>query len=334
MAAPKVSASGYFKGLKPSAAGGYPTGTTAGSGQSGAPVHDGTVITDKLKIGSVTPNEIRYGSTYIPTVYKGSNVIWHKPELQLPSDVILYVPFNESTSTSLANMKVYTSAAGSTDVTENTNWWTVSGSKNFANTLGTNPVGHSTCFNMNGSAGFITSPSSWLSNMQNITTNVTIEYFFYTSHDESATMFNGTANFPKYHQQGGWGNNGDGWTVENYSTTTYSRIQMLVEYGYQSNRETSSVGSQDANSWFHLTQGVQQSDNKFYQYISNSSGSQKLIDRGTNSNFSDWSPNQNLTMASDGWINGQISELIIRVNRSDFNTIYNNGPSWDGSPLL
>jgi hypothetical protein len=81
MAAPKVSASGYFKGLKPSAAGGYPTGTTAGSGQAGAPVHDGTVITDKFKIGSTTPDEIRYGSIYIPTVYRGSTVVWHKPQL-------------------------------------------------------------------------------------------------------------------------------------------------------------------------------------------------------------------------------------------------------------
>lgn len=333
MAAPKVSASGYFKGLKPSAAGGYPTGTTAGSGQSGAPVHDGTVITDKLKIGSTTPDEIRYGSTYIPTVYKGSTVIWHKPDLQVPSDVILYVPFNESTSTSLADMKVYTSAPGSTDVTENTNWWTVSGSKNFAATLGTNPVGHSTCFNMNGSAGFLTSPSSWLSNMQNITTNITIEYFFYSSHTNQNNMWSG-ANYPKYHQQGGWGNTGHGWTVENVSTTTSCKLQMLVEWGYQSNRESSSQTTLDSNSWFHLTQGVQQSDNKFYQYISNSNGSQKLTDKGTNANFSNWSPNQNLRMADNAWINGQISELIIRVNRSDFNTIYTNGPTWDGTALF
>ena len=83
MAAPKVSAGGYYKGLKPSAAGGYPTGIAAGgSGQSGAPVHDGTVITDKLKIGSTVPTEIRKGNLYIPTVYRGSNVIYHRPQFE------------------------------------------------------------------------------------------------------------------------------------------------------------------------------------------------------------------------------------------------------------
>ena len=334
MAAPKISGLGYYRGMNISGLGAFPSSATAGSGLSGAPVHDGTIITDKLKIGSTTPEEIRYGSTYVHTVYSGSNVIWHKPELSLPSDVILYVPLNESTGTSLSGIKAYTSDAGSTDAVENTNWFSVSGSgRTFQSAVDTSPVGHSTVFDINGSSqnGQFITPSSWLSNMQNLTTNITLEYFFLV---KSGTAF--SSSWTQYHVQGGWSNIGYGWNMENYSSNTSGRPAFYIEYGYQGNREGHVSGYITDNKWYHLIQGVQMSDGKFFQYLTRvDNGSSHYTDRGTRSNFTSWSPNTNLAFAHNNWNLGQMSEIRIRVNRSDWLTLYNaNGITPPTTPLI
>ena len=334
MAAPKISASGYYKGKKISAVGGYPSTATAGSGVSGAPVHDGTVITNKLKIGEQTPSEIRYGSTYVHTVYSGSTVVWHKPELSLPSDVILYIPLNESTGTSLTNIRVFTSDAGSADAVENTGWLSISGSgRTFQSAVDTSPVGHSTVFDIAGSGqdGQFTTPTSWRSNMQNLTTNITLEYFFLI---KNGTAF--SSQWTQYHLQGGWSNDGYGWNMENYSSNTSGRPAFYIEYGLRSAREGNVTGYLTDNKWYHLIQGVQMSDGKFFQYLTRvDTGASHATDRGTRSNFTSWSPNTNLAFASNTWNLGQMSEIRIRVNRSDWLSLYNaNGITPPTTPLI
>ena len=322
MAAPKISAVGYYKGKKISAVGGFPSTATAGSGVQGAPSHDGTIITDKLKIGSTSPEEIRYGSTYVHTVYSGSNIIWHKPELSLPSDVILYVPLNESTGTALSGIKAYTSDAGSTEAVENTNWFSVSGSgRTFQSAVDTSPVGHSTVYDINGASqdGQFTTPGSWLSNMQSLTTNITLEYFFLV---KNGTAF--TSSWTQYHLQGGWSNNGYGWNMENYSSNTSGRPAFYIEYGLQGNREGFVTGYLTDNRWYHLIQGVKMSDGKFFSRLTRvHDGAQHALDRGTRSNFTSWSPNTNLSFANNNWQLGQMSEIRIKVDRSDWDTLYN-----------
>ena len=334
MAAPKISSVGYYKGKKISAVGGYPSTATAGQGVSGAPVHDGSIITDKLKIGSTTPEEVRHGSTYVHTVYKGDIVVWHKPELGLPSDVILYVPLNESTGTALSGIKAYTSDAGSTDAVENTGWFSVSGSgRTFQSAVDTSPVGHSTVFDIAGSGqdGAFTTPTSWRSNMQNLTTNITLEYFFLV---KNGTAFSSQWN--QYHLQGGWSNNGFGWNMENYSSNTSGRPAFYIEYGLQSSREGHITNFLTDNKWYHVIQGVQMSDGKFFQYLTRvDNGNAHYSDRGTRSNFTSWSPNTNLTFAGNNWNLGQMSEIRIRVNRGDWLSLYNaNGITPPTTPLI
>lgn len=334
MAAPKISGLGYYKGMNISGLGAFPSSATAGSGLSGAPVHDGTVITDKLKVGSTSLDEVRHGSTYVHTVYKGDTVVWHKPELALPSDVILYVPLNETSGTSLSNIKAYTSDAGSTVAVENTGWFSISGSgRGFATAVDTSPVGHSTVFDINGSSqdGQFTTPSSWLSNMQNLTTNITLEYFFLV---KSGTAF--TSSWSQYHLQGGWSQTAYGWNMENYSSNTSGRPAFYIEYGYQSAREGHVTGYLTDNKWYHLIQGVQMSDGKFFQYLTRvDNGNNHYADRGTRSNFTSWSPTNNLSFANNNWNLGQMSEIRIRVNRSDWGSIYNaNSITPPTTPLI
>ena len=322
MAAPKVSGLGYYRGTNVSALGAYPSSATAGSGLAGAPVHDGTIITNKLKIGSTTPEEIRHGSTYVHTVYQGSTVVWHKPEITVPADVVVYIPFNGAVGSATSSaITVYTSAPGSTEATENTSWLTFGSgaTRTFASASGTNPVGHSTAIDMNNVGGNLTFPSSFLSTQQNLTTNISIEFFMYTQ----SNSFN-VGSYGNYFSQGGWTHTGYGWTMENFGSNDDARPRPLTEYGYQSNRYGGGYVHLADNTWHHFYQGVDMANGRWLHLING--GSSVLSSnstRGTASTLQNWSPTTNMNLFG-GFRNGQASELIMRINDPNWGTKYTN----------
>lgn len=331
MAVPKISGLGYYRHKNVSGAGGFPSTATAGQGVGGAPVHDGTVITDKLKIGSTTLEEIRHGSTYVHTVYKGSNVVWHKPELTLPADVVVYIPFNGTVGSAPSSaITVYTSPVGSTEATENIGWLTF-GSNNtrtFASSSGTNPVGHTTSLDMNNTGGALTFPSSFLSTQQNLTTNISIEFYLYTQ----SNSFN-VGSYGAYFTQGGWSHTGYGWTMENYSGNDDARPRPLTEYGYQSNRFGGSYVHLADNTWHHFYQGVDIANGR-YLHLINGGTSSVSGNRGQYATLESWSPTVNMQLFG-GFRNGQASELIMRINDPDWGTKYsNNGFTPPTTPLI
>jgi len=324
MAAPKISGLGYYKGMNVSGLGAYPSSATAGSGLSGAPVHDGTIITDKLKIGSSAPVEIYHGSTYVHTVYSGDTVVWYKPELLVPTDVVLYVPFNDANNTTMANIKAYTSASDSQEATENVDWFTVNGSNHSVKTiLGTSPVGHTTAWEKTGNGSYLTVPASWTSNIQNLSTPFSISYWWYSN----GTSWQGS--WGKYHIIGGSGSSTDGQYVENYSTATTPDPFMLTSWGSGNNRvDAEKSGTLTNNRWNYVYSGVDPSNGRYAMIWINVNGSTinyNINARGTNSNLVNWSPTTNLRISDNQMISAQYSEFIVRVDDPNFYDIWNTG---------
>lgn len=325
MAAPKISGLGYTKGMNISGLGAFPSSATAGSGLSGAPVHDGTVITDKLKIGSTTPEEIRHGSTYVHTVYKHDTVVWHKPELQVPTDVILYVPFNDANNTSMSNIKVYTSASDSQEATENVGWFSVGGNNHSIKTIdGTSPItGYTTAYEKTGTGSTLTVPASWTSNIQNLSTPFSISYYWYGTNTSWQNQWG------KYHNIGGSGSNTDGQYVENYSSATRARPYMLTSYGSGGSRVYGlTSGYPTNNRWNYVYSGVDPATGRYAMLWININGTTityHVNARGNNTNLRNWSPTQNLRISHSNMIQAQYSEFVARVNDPNFYNIWSNG---------